>query len=654
MASHPATTPNTTQQRRFQRIEAQQLCDLDLTCILLASTLPLLRRKMSFSQCWTSLLLSLVLLLLGLDTVLLLGPTVVVVDGFVVEPWCSSSSPSQWCYWSSIRNERMACSRLTTSTTDISRLRLLAVAPNRDEDYDSDESPWDLAYPSSPSNEDDDDDEDDNKNNKANAFNLKVQQQYQRGRRRQFSEEEEDDDKDREEHHLPTTGFSLSDELDLAAANSVGGSFVTDAIAIPGVRAAAQLVTRPVDPQVVAFEPMRYLVALDDNDNTNKDSPSLFALIDIPPYSPELVTRIQVFMEQYNSKNENENNSGSNNATTTTAASSSSSFSKSSPSSSWLVAILVTSSDAIYVDETPTQIYSQTRRAKLVHQWQQAFPKAVLVVHRIETPRECVRSSSSSSSEQFTLRLQRLDGQGPFGYYRAPELPHDDTITTNSDSRSVLFEELGRPLSVRPWDYATAQGVWNGTLHPETFRSNHNSTSTTTAVSNDNSKDYSRAAIRQREDQCSIVAVCTPGHAFGSLSFVFPNVGLCASGYTLPVEDERYEDNDNTGRVVGGPALDVRGYITTSRAGVLRQMQSARQLVQDYSDRCSRAILPSRGNPLVWSRPRRQTSGDSTKDDLALAQERKAYLLAMIDQYDKIGQIYEQLGITTSSSSSSP
>jgi hypothetical protein len=81
-----------------------------------------------------------------------------------------------------------------------------------------------------------------------------------------------------------------------------------------------------------------------------------------------------------------------------------------------------------------------------------------------------------------------------------------------------------------------------------------------------------------------------------------------------------------------GPALDCRGYITTSKAGITRQIESARYLINNYCDRFE-VILPSRGDPMFLDE----------KED-----KRKSFLLGVIDQYKRIGDIYEKLGITSS------
>ena len=88
----------------------------------------------------------------------------------------------------------------------------------------------------------------------------------------------------------------------------------------------------------------------------------------------------------------------------------------------------------------------------------------------------------------------------------------------------------------------------------------------------------------------------------------------------------------NFGTEGTGPALDFRGYITTSQAGITRQMESARNLVETYSDRFN-VLLPSRGDPFFL---------DGNTND------RRATLLNIVDQYERVGKIYEELGIIDS------
>jgi hypothetical protein len=115
------------------------------------------------------------------------------------------------------------------------------------------------------------------------------------------------------------------------------------------------------------------------------------------------------------------------------------------------------------------------------------------------------------------------------------------------------------------------------------------------------------------------------------MSYIFPELDLCASGFTLPLEDAR-EENWGVSDFAG-PALDCRGYITTSKAGIAKQMESARKLANNYIDRF-RIVLPSRSDPFYL------------QEDVG---ERRQTLLEVVDQYEKLGIIYEQLGITGSS-----
>ena len=453
------------------------------------------------------------------------------------------------------------------------------------------------------------------------------------------------DYEDNVERHVPATGISLSDEVDKALATQQQ-QFATDLVPVEQIPGLAQLVSSPVDPQVVAFEPVRYLVALerpsspsskisadkdkekeleettlssgresesrnieddvddDDAPKQNATSGVSFAMVDIPPYSDELAARMKAFMTKWNGDKEQVANS--------------------------LVAILVTSRDAIYVDEAPTQMYSLTHRADLLQQWKRAFPKAAFIMSRLETPREC---------RDKVRNLQRLDGNGPFAW--------NETTGT--------FDEMGKPLVLQEWDYGTAQSVLNGTTNPDEVLVSKPTSSQDSdhggdpkdhqEESSDNDCYFNTQCVRAREEGRKILAVCTPGHSFGTLSYLFPDIGLCCSGYTIPVEDTRDDEDDEYSSSSGaGPALDVRGYITTSRAGLRQQMESARRLVTEYGDRFS-TVLPSRGDPLMLSPSLSSSSDSSSSDNNRQTEERQASLMTLIDQYDQIGQIYEDLGI---------
>jgi hypothetical protein len=368
--------------------------------------------------------------------------------------------------------------------------------------------------------------------------------------------------------HIPSGGFSVSDELEAAQRDR----FVTEVIPVDGLAGVAQLYTSPVIRG--SFEPVRYLIAVNppaptpvrpaDGDNTsaasiqNTTATADYVLIDVPPYSPQLVTRMKAFMG----------------------------------TSGRIRALLVTSRDNIHYDEMPSVF--TLRRADL-DLWRRSFPDMAVVSYRLDTPRDCK-----------PLVTQILDGYGPFAMLE-----------------NGTFVETGRPLTRLEWDFNTAETVMNGQ------RTAPDDDEMQACRETGANAEYSLESIRRKEHGKGVLAVFTPGHSFGSVSYVFPQQSVVASGFTIPVEETRAEDNIGG---LTGPSLDCRGYISTSRAGIQRQMESARQLIEQYADRFQ-VVLPSRGDPLFL-------------EDAVAA--RKAYLKEVIDQYDRIGQIYELLGITQS------
>jgi hypothetical protein len=253
-----------------------------------------------------------------------------------------------------------------------------------------------------------------------------------------------------------------------------------------------------------------------------------------------------------------------------------------------LAAILMTSRTGVHYDEGPS-VY--TTRVSCLRDWMAVFPDLKVVCYRLDIPRDCTQ-----------LVSQKLNGYGPWAW----------------SDKDGAFEETGRPLITREWD---AQAVKNmlrkGILPPEEKDAD--------AVL-DNDDEYTPEAIRKREEGKRILAVYTPGHTHGTLSYVFPEINVVVSGFTIPIEDPGAV---NAGQFVA-PAMDVRGYITTSGAGMTKQMESARRLVHTYGDRFG-IVLPARDDPFFL---------DGLEED-----ERKKTMLRIIDQYDKIGQVYSQLGI---------
>jgi hypothetical protein len=257
-----------------------------------------------------------------------------------------------------------------------------------------------------------------------------------------------------------------------------------------------------------------------------------------------------------------------------------------------LKAMLITSRNAIHYDETPAVF---TTRKSDLEQWTAAFPDIEIIGYRLDIPRDCR-----------DMITQRLDGYGPWAL---------DERGTN-----MTFAETGQPLTYEEWDKDVAKSVMDqGSMPPDD------------ELDEADNELYTPEAIRNREEGKRLLAIYTPGHTFGSVTYIFPDIQACCSGYTIPVEDDRYDDKLGIGG--GGPSLDFRGYITTSRAGMNRMMESARHVVDTYSDRFT-VVLPSRGDPLFV-------------DSCGSAQDRKEALNDVIDQFDKIGKVYEQLGITS-------
>ncbi len=368
-----------------------------------------------------------------------------------------------------------------------------------------------------------------------------------------------DETEQRGDFQIPDTGVSVSDEIE----NSAKDRFVTEVVPIKGLTGVAQLVTTAV--RTGSFEPVRYLVPLSPLPKTKKEGEAdrsvhaaRYAMIDIPPYSPQLLGQIQRFLGK----------------------------------ESILALALITNRDAIHYDSAPA-IYS-ARRSDL-KLWKEALPDLEVVAYRLDIPREC---------RPFVTQI--FDGYGPFGL--------KDAIG-NEAYFNASFTELGRPLTVEEWDDDLAEDILSGQTEAEQE-----------ADLNENDL-FSPEDIRLKEDSMDIVAVYTPGHSFGSMSYLFPSQNLCFSGYTIPVEDTRIEENMGIGGA--GPALDCRGYISTNKGGIGRQIESAVSLVQSYADRF-KVVLPARGDPLFLD-------GDH--------EERKRDLLEILDQYKMIGDIYERLGI---------
>ena len=320
-----------------------------------------------------------------------------------------------------------------------------------------------------------------------------------------------------------------------------------------------------------------------------------------------------------------------------------------------LDAILLTNQQGIHYDESPA-VYV-TRKSDLT-KWKKAFPGIQVIMYRLDVPRECRGEVT-----------QVLDGYGPWGWDESSVETHVKELRENARDNEIMrqcgkFVETGRPLTVMEWDDNTKSKVFTQGELPLDDQEEDVKENNVESISNNNefpifkSDDddddddvdtlYSPEAIRQREEKYRLLAVYTPGHTFGSVTYVFPQRGICCSGYALPLEsyavtfdDNDYGDDNEDDDIQPhssfgetafvprqGPRLDYQGYLATSSSRP-RQMSSALTLINKYIDRF-RVVLPARGDVVFL---------DSD------VESRKKDLMESVGLYRKIGDIYERLGI---------
>ena len=346
------------------------------------------------------------------------------------------------------------------------------------------------------------------------------------------------------------------------------------------------------------IEPVRWIVSMGRQDSEERES---HVMIDLPPYSDKLANEIRCFMDpEYN------------NTTTTSKPK------QQTKGTTTLDAILLTNQQCIHYDSSPG-VYV-TRKSDLT-KWKKAFPEAKVVMYRLDIPREC--------REELT---QVLDGYGPWGWKDEEE----------------AFVETGRPLTIEEWDEDTKSRVLkDGELPPDDERVLDNDEESNDDEEDDDSDPrYTKEAIREREEQHRLLAVYTPGHTFGSVTYIFPKRNICCSGFALPLEssnsvtmndlddddDDGFDEYGRSGSFGSappiGPRLDYQGYLATS-ASRPRQMSSALSLINNYIDRF-RVVLPARGDIVFL---------DSDED------KRKRDLMESVGLYRKISDIYGRLGI---------
>jgi len=132
-----------------------------------------------------------------------------------------------------------------------------------------------------------------------------------------------------------------------------------------------------------------------------------------------------------------------------------------------------------------------------------------------------------------------------------------------------------------------------------------------------------------------ILALYTPGHSFACITYIFPEVKVCCSGFAIPIEDTGLNTN---GEGLNRPTLDYKGYVTTNQAGISRQLNSASHIINNYCDRFE-TVLPSRGQPTFLS------GADNDDDAEARMLQRKKILNEIVNDFAELGNVYEQLGI---------
>lgn len=445
--------------------------------------------------------------------------------------------------------------------------------------------------------------------------NINLEASFQNEKRQEYDEDEWAGNV-----NIPKTGISVSDEMiDLQSKES----FVTRLISLEdednfiGTRCvpegvmAAKIETTVRDQ--IGEEPARYLVPLstslistdENNDVTESTSGGRtgasnnvvkYAMVDVPPYSEELASQIRSFMTSPFSKDDERQK-------------------KKERQSGILSNILITSLDGIHYDEAPAVYVS--RKSDLLL-WKKAFPEAHIVIYRLDAPQECKN-----------LVSQVLDGYGPWvleeavqGELSDESLNSDDATKQKEEKNtSVKFVETGRPLTRVEWNETMAEQVLDQGMAPPDDESD------------DSDELYTPEAIRLREEGKDIIAIYTPGHTFGSVTYIFPKAKVCCSGYTIPLEDTRPDAGAGS---IPGPTMDYRGYITTNQGGMTRQIESARHVVNFYGDRFE-AILPSRGSP-VW------LSSDSTDNDKNVKYRARIWN-QILNDYAELGRVYERLGI---------
>lgn len=376
--------------------------------------------------------------------------------------------------------------------------------------------------------------------------------------------------------NIPKTGVSVNDEItDL----QMKEKFVSKLFPLEKTGIAA-IQTATVD--TISDEPMRYLVPLkviegstvqiDDAGESHKHDTHHeceYAMIDVPPFSEELANQIITFTS---------NNDGR------------------------MTHILCTSKNGLHYNESPAVYVS--RKSDLLL-WKKAFPDLHITMYRLDTPRDCR-----------DVVTQRLDGYGPWAM--------ESTNINDSNNENMKFIETGRPLTKMEWDEGTQIRVLDNGESPPDDDVND------THPDDADDSSFTPVAIKKREENKDILAIYTPGHTFGSVTYIFPHTKVCCSGFTFPVEDTR-PGASSTGMPNGaGPKLDFSGYLSTNEGSIERQIESGRHIANIYSDRFE-IVLPSRGPPI--------NLGPYNIN------ERCRMLHGILTEFEQLGKVYSQMGL---------
>ena len=198
------------------------------------------------------------------------------------------------------------------------------------------------------------------------------------------------------------------------------------------------------------------------------------------------------------------------------------------------LAIVVTNQNSIYYDDAPGGLI--VRRSDAI-KWTEAFQGIEIVVHRHDIFRDFQK-----------VVTQRLDGYGPWGI----------------NLETGKFMDLGHPLQ-------TIDGLDGFEMEFD--------------VENYVSPEIEEINVRENKNSKSCIAIYTPGHSFGSMCLIVPELEAVCSGNTIPpvnlLEGKRLR-------------MDSQGIVTTNRAGIIRQAESVQNLIDGYAD-LFQLMLPSRG-----------------------------------------------------------